>query len=187
MAIIALSPTLCSAGDYFFGSDTTATTAVQISDSTYWADTITTPANSGNLDSAIGWFTWNVGGPDSAKFVIYNNDSTFLDSTAKFAVTDANRTRYAAPFIIGAAISASTKYFVTFHFSATGTGGTSQFYRTDVQVSTWYKTAGETPATITAPSKDAANEKKAIGVYYSDAAATTVKKPGNAHLGNVKL
>ena len=190
MAIIVASPTLCSAADYFFGGDTTGTDYYAWSDSSYVVDSMTSPANTGNLDSGIIWLN-NLGTtPDTASIIIYNIDSTFLDSTASFVVGGAAaRTRYSAAFIGNASISASTKYFVGFHCASEGTGGTLRVYaNVAVTVSNWYKlTQPVIPATITAPTKDTNAKIKAWGVYFSDAAATTVKKPQNAHLGNVKL
>jgi len=190
MAIIVASPTLCSAADYSFGGDTTATSGVQRSDSSYIVDTITSPANTGTLDSGIVWLDNNGTTPDTASIVIYANDSTFLDSTASFVVSGTGRTRFSAAFIEGAAIAASTKYHVGLHFASEGNGLTCKYHynAAGATISSWYKNAQPTiPATITGPTKDTNNRDKAIWIYYSDAAATTVKKLGAAKLGAVKL
>lgn len=174
------------AADYFFGGDTTGADYLAWGDSSYMVDTFTTPANSGNLDSGIIWLN-NIGTtPDTASIIIYNIDSTFLDSTASFVVGGAAaRTRYAAAFIEGAAISASTKYFVGFHCASEGTGGSMRFHvNAAVTVSAWYKLTQPTiSATITAPTKDSAGKRKAWGVYYSDAPAGG----STVHFGNTKL
>lgn len=175
------------AADYTFGGDTTGATGVDISDSAYYVDTITTPANSGNLDSAIVWLDADFRGPHSTAIIIYNADSTILDSTAHFAVSSEGCTRYRADFIIGAAISASTLYFAGVHNeNEGGTDGALEYCcNTGVAPDTWFKVSTQIPPTITNPGKTS-HFQKAIMLFYSDA-VTTTKKLGKAKCGDIKL
>jgi len=191
---LTASLTLCSltqAADYFLGGDTTATDEPQIADSGYIVDTLTNGVNSGALDSAIGWFNANFKGPHSVAFIVYNSDSTILDSTAYFTVTSSSRVRYSASFIEGATLAASTQYFIGFHCASEGgTDGNLKYYNNTSAsaISAWYKYPGVPviEAPMTGPNKDTNNRPKAIGVYFSDDATEPAKK-FNVHLGNVKI
>jgi hypothetical protein len=170
LLLLLLCPLTSKAADYNFGGDTTGATGVARVDSLYDADTMTTPANSGNLDSVVVWLGDNYHGPHSVGVAIYNADSTLLDSTAHFAVSGESKTRYRADFIENAAISSETMYFVMTHAASEGgTDGTyKMFCNTSITPDWWYKSAQPViPATITAPSKTS-GYARAIMVYYSD-------------------
>jgi hypothetical protein len=124
--LLALSSGICAA-DYSFGGDSTGSTGVQRSDSSIEADTVTTPNNTGNLDSAVGWFSNNVA-LCSLAFVCYAEDSSIIDSTAYFAVASGSKTRYRADFIENASISAETEYFMAIHARSAGANSTYKIY-----------------------------------------------------------
>jgi len=162
------------ATDYGFGGDTTGATGAQCSDSSIWVDTCTTPANSGNLDSAVCWLDANYKGPHNVSVIIYNNDSTVLDSTLYFTVSTSARTRYKSDFKQGAAVSASTKYFIGFHLaSAGGTNGALKIDCNTGITPQWRYISGSLPtipATMTGTSTTA-GYAFALWLFYSDGGA----------------
>ncbi|MFA5382524.1 MAG: hypothetical protein WC356_05105 [Candidatus Micrarchaeia archaeon] len=175
------------ATDYSFGGDTTGTDQIQMSDSAYLVDTATTPAYSGDLDSAVIWLhsNWN---SHSVAIIIYNADSTILDSTAHFSVEAASVTRYAASLVNKAAVGASTRYFIGLHLAKEGGTNGDGAMRTIRLVSStvkqWFKTAQPViPATVTAPSEDANGDLLALRLFYHDAEAPGGHKIGAAKLG----
>lgn len=177
MAFTLLSPAMCLATDYGFGGDTVnATTGVGTSDSTYWYDTCTSPANSGTLDSVVFWAD-AISGTDSIGIAIYNSDSTLLDSTVHVEVTATSRTRYRADFVEGGSISASTLYFVMIHGRSAADNGLWRYYYYSggTQIVSWYKlnTEATYPSPVTGPTKDNNNRDKAIWLFYSDAVSPT--------------
>jgi len=169
---LILSPILSLADDYGFGGDTTGTDAVQRVDSSYIVDSLTSPANTGTLDSGIIWLDANYKGPHTVNIVIYNSDSTFLDSTADFTVNTDSRVRYKADFVEGASISSETQYFIGFHLASEGGDDGAIKYHNNSggsQVSAWYKSAqASIPSTITGPTKDVNSRAISMYVFYSD-------------------
>jgi len=171
---IAILAGNAGATDYFMGHDTTGTGTYALVDSSYYVDTVTSQSASGTLDSGFIYLNYNTGTPDTASIIIYNIDSTFLDSTASFLVSAASRTAYIKPFIEGASITADTKYFLGFHLASEGSGGDTRYYvNTGLsQGAVKYKAGGQAtiPPTITAPSPST-NYPLAVGAWYSDGGA----------------
>jgi len=128
---VLLSLTIkANAETFTFGGDTTGTS--------YWAggaDSMvllyptTSPATALTLDSAVGFFASNWKGPHTVSIILFNSDSTALDSTLTFVVSNSARTRYAAAFKNHAAVTAGTAYLYGVHYaSAGGTPGTMRIY-----------------------------------------------------------
>jgi hypothetical protein len=180
------------ATDYTFGGDTTGTTATQLADSTMWLDTVTSGANTGNLDSVIAWIVPYTNVARNWQFVIYNADSTILDSTAEIATgTEGTITRYRADFVNGAAITAETKYFIG-SFWTDGEAGVNARVVRNATVTTWMYSAVSADL-LTTFTKDGGGAT-AVGrinmlLYYSDggAPAAATKKIGAVKLGAGKI
>lgn len=184
--LVLILGTAAQAADYTFGGDTTGTTQIQRTDSSYVVDTVTSPNATGGLDSAVIWLNANYAGPHSVAIVVYANDSTVLDSTAHFAVSTNALTRYKADFINGGSIAALTRYFIGIHLASTGgTNGAIKIgCNTAMTPRWWYKEAQAViPATITAPSTTS-GYAIAIMLYYSSAPpSAATKKLGKGKLG----
>jgi hypothetical protein len=162
---------VAGATNYNFGGDTTGVALYSRTDSSYVVDTVTSPANAGTLDSGIIWLDANYNVGHLVSIIIYKNDSTFLDSTARFVVSTNSRTRYKANFIQKGAIAASTRYFVGIHLASTNTGDSTGAIRISITAAVnpkwWYKEAQAViPATITGPATTS-GYSIAMMLYYS--------------------
>lgn len=185
LIILLLLAAPVMATDYGFGGDTTGTSSAGRNDSAIYVDTFTTAVAAGNLDSVAVWLKNNYHGPHSIAVVIYDTDSNIVDSTAHFTVSVSDLTRFRADFIEGAAVSASTKYFVGLH--AASAGGIDGNYLLGVKIGLTpilrYKNDLSTiPAAMTGTTAANGNTSM-IWAFYHDAVAATSKKLGAAKLG----
>jgi hypothetical protein len=113
-------PAQSDATQFAFGGDTTGVTQIQWNDSSVLICPATSDVGAGNLDSAIMQLHANWKGPHTVNFLIYNSDSTLLDTTNDFTVTTSAATRYKADFVGKAAIQANSSYLIGIHLASEG-------------------------------------------------------------------
>lgn len=153
------------ATDYSMGSlDTTASQLV--GNETVAIRPVTSPANTGTLDSAQMYLGDNTVGPFQGQFVVYDVDSNIVDSTANFAFDDYAVTLFSANFIEGASISASTNYLIGIQYDG-GSGNIRLPYKTSGVTPRFMSSQTSIPASFTTSYTDGTNQINII-VWYSD-------------------
>lgn len=160
------------ATDYSMGTLDTTTSQV-IGNETVALRPVTSPANTGTLDSAQMYFGDNYKGPFQVQFVVYDVDSNIVDSTVNFALDDAPVALYSANFVEGISISASTAYLIGAQFDG-GTGSIKLTYYDGGVTPRFMSGQTSIPASFTTSYTDGDNQLSII-VWFSDATASGSK------------
>ena len=185
----------CLAADYTLGdlSDSAAFVNNQADSSMILISVTTAVGESGTLDSIMvyGGGYYNV---HEGCGVIYNADSSLLDTTVHFSMpsTGTDHSMYTANFVGGESISAETEYLIGFMAdSATGadpSGGPYTYaYTAEGVDSLCFMTGIASPPSTFAATSYLANRNLAVAVYYSSAVSGITRKLDAVKLGKSKL
>jgi len=199
MAIIVASPTLCSAGDdscgCLTGYDNTGMT--YSTDGTVFCYGIEA-TSSGTLDSIVFWAKDYVSDGDDTLYVMVYDTITGGDIDALKDRSDdsiiisgspATWTRYSLPLESGSVVDGEFVYICLWlkglqssvRIDACYDGGTLTHIREN------YVDAPELEDPATGVTSDTTSYAPHVLLYWTISESAPVKKPGNAHLGDVKL